>query len=88
MESIWAANLNGTSHAPRPRVRAALRDFRRRPSAQDDVADEPGCGAARFVELLTTRGSGVIHLADRDATSRERATLVESPIGTPARGAA
>lgn len=80
MESIWTGYLSGTFYGYAPGRTFELSDGSR--WRQDDVTDEPGYLEGPAVTLMTRRGSGVIYLAVRDATSKVRVSLVESRINS------
>ena len=78
MEAIWTGRLSGTFYGFAPGRTYELSDGSK--WQQYDITDEPGCIEAPAVELLTRRGTGVIYLAVKDAVSKVRVSLVESPV--------
>lgn len=78
MEAIWTGRLSGTFYGYGEGRMFELSDGSR--WQQVDGTDEPGCCESPVVELLTRRGSGVIYLTVKDAVSKVRISLIESPV--------
>ncbi len=78
MEAIWTGRLSGTFYGYGEGRMFELSDGSR--WQQVDGTDEPGYQEGPAAELLTNRGTGVIYLAVKDAVSKVRISLIESPV--------